>query len=111
MAGRGDVVLSDLRRAEAHLRIPADPGALYLLKGPRAMSVEVSAGTAELRLAVPAGRYEIERRARNGRARGEVGLSRGEDRIALGSGGSNRLRTAILQVLVGLVEQAQEPAT
>ena len=31
-------------------------------------------------------------------------LSRGADRIALGSGGSNRLRTAILQVLVGLVE-------
>ena len=31
-------------------------------------------------------------------------LSRGSDRIALGSGGSNRLRTAILQVLVGLIE-------
>jgi gamma-glutamyltranspeptidase/glutathione hydrolase len=31
-------------------------------------------------------------------------LARGEDRIALGSGGSNRLRTAILQVLAGLVE-------
>jgi gamma-glutamyltranspeptidase/glutathione hydrolase len=31
-------------------------------------------------------------------------LRRGKDRIALGSGGSNRLRNAILQVLVGLVE-------
>src|SRR5262249_20273156 len=31
-------------------------------------------------------------------------LPRGEDRIAPGSGGSNRLRTAILQVLTGLVE-------
>lgn len=31
-------------------------------------------------------------------------VSRGPDRIALGSGGSNRLRTAILQVLVGLIE-------
>jgi gamma-glutamyltranspeptidase/glutathione hydrolase len=31
-------------------------------------------------------------------------LSRGADRIALGSGGSNRLRTAILQTIVGLVE-------
>lgn len=31
-------------------------------------------------------------------------LSRGEDRVALGSGGSNRLRTAILQTIVGLVE-------
>jgi hypothetical protein len=80
MAGRGDVVLSDLRRAEAHLRIPADPGALYLLRGPRAISVEVAAGSSELRLALPAGRYEVERRARNGRARGGVGLARGDDR-------------------------------
>lgn len=36
-------------------------------------------------------------------------LSRGDDRIALGSGGSNRLRTAILQVLVGLVEHEVSP--
>lgn len=31
-------------------------------------------------------------------------LSRGSDRIALGSGGSNRLRTAILQTIAGLLE-------
>ena len=31
-------------------------------------------------------------------------LRRGSDRIVLGSGGSNRLRNAILQVLVGLLE-------
>jgi gamma-glutamyltranspeptidase/glutathione hydrolase len=37
-------------------------------------------------------------------------LSRGSDRIALGSGGSNRLRTAILQVLVGLLEHRLSPA-
>ncbi len=37
-------------------------------------------------------------------------LSRGADRIALGSGGSNRLRTAILQVLVGLVEHGVAPS-
>jgi hypothetical protein len=80
MAGRGDVVLSDLRRAEAHLRVPPDPGALYHLRGPRAISVEIAGGSAELRLALPAGRYEIERRARNGRARGTVGLARGDDR-------------------------------
>jgi gamma-glutamyltranspeptidase/glutathione hydrolase len=36
-------------------------------------------------------------------------LSREGDRIALGSGGSNRLRTAILQVLVGLVEHEATP--
>jgi len=37
-------------------------------------------------------------------------VSRDGDRIALGSGGSNRLRTAILQVLVGLVEHRVSPA-
>jgi gamma-glutamyltranspeptidase / glutathione hydrolase len=36
-------------------------------------------------------------------------LSRGTDRVALGSGGSNRLRTAILQVLVALVEFGRTP--
>jgi gamma-glutamyltranspeptidase/glutathione hydrolase len=36
-------------------------------------------------------------------------LRRGADRIALGSGGSNRLRNAILQVLVGLVEHGMDP--
>jgi gamma-glutamyltranspeptidase / glutathione hydrolase len=37
-------------------------------------------------------------------------LSRGDDRIALGSGGSNRLRTAILQALVGLIEHKVSPS-
>jgi gamma-glutamyltranspeptidase/glutathione hydrolase len=37
-------------------------------------------------------------------------LSRGADRIALGSGGSNRLRTAILQVIVGLIEHQVTPS-
>lgn len=37
-------------------------------------------------------------------------LSRGGDRIALGSGGSNRLRTAILQTIVGLVEFEVSPS-
>jgi gamma-glutamyltranspeptidase / glutathione hydrolase len=36
-------------------------------------------------------------------------LSRGSDRVALGSGGSNRLRTAILQVIVALVEFGLPP--
>jgi gamma-glutamyltranspeptidase/glutathione hydrolase len=36
-------------------------------------------------------------------------LRRGADRIALGSGGSNRLRNAILQVLVGLLEHRLDP--
>jgi hypothetical protein len=80
MSGRGDVILSDLRRAEAHLRVPADPGSLYVLKGPRGILAEVQAGPAVLRLAVPAGRYDIERRARNGRARGLLDVAVGEDK-------------------------------
>ncbi|HET8538565.1 MAG TPA: caspase family protein [Anaeromyxobacter sp.] len=81
MAGRGDVVLADLRRAEAHLRIPEDPGSLYVLRGPRNLVAEVPAGAAQVRLAVPAGRYEIERRSPGGRARGDLGIGRGEERL------------------------------
>ena len=58
-----------------------DPGALYVLHGPRGLVAEVSAGPALLRLAVPAGRYEIERRGSNGRARGDLGVARGEERL------------------------------
>lgn len=81
MSGRGDVVLADLRRAEARLLVPIDPGSLYLLKGPRGLMAEVPAGSAELALALPAGEYAVERRAREGRARGEVLLARGETRL------------------------------
>jgi hypothetical protein len=81
MSGRGDVVLADLRRAEAKLLVPADPGSLYVLKGPRGLVAEVPAGSAELALGLPAGEYAVERRARDGRARGEILLARGETRL------------------------------
>jgi len=80
MSGRGDVVLADLRRAEARLLVPVDPGALYVLRGPRGLTAEVPAGATELSLALPAGAYAVERRARNGRALGQVALGRGETR-------------------------------
>jgi hypothetical protein len=80
MAGRGEVVLADLRRAEAHLRVPMDPGSLYVLRGPRNLLAEVPAGAAEVRLAVPAGHYDIERRSPRGRATGDLGIARGEER-------------------------------
>jgi hypothetical protein len=80
MSGRGDVVLADLRRAEARLLVPVDPGALYVLRGPRGLTAEVPAGAAELALALPAGEYRVERRARDGRALGQVTLGRGETR-------------------------------
>jgi hypothetical protein len=80
MSGRGDVVLADLRRAEARLLVPADPGALYVLRGPRGLTAEVPAGATALALALPAGDYAVERRARDGRALGQVRLGRGETR-------------------------------
>jgi hypothetical protein len=81
MSGRGDVVLSDLRRAEAHLKIPADPGSVYILKGPQNLLAEVPAGLAPLALALPSGHYTIERRARDGRAHADIDLIRGDDRL------------------------------
>ena len=80
MAGRGDVVLADLRRAEARLRLPADPGSLYVVRGPRGLLAEVPAAAASLSLALPAGGYSIERRGRDGRASAELTLARGDDR-------------------------------
>jgi hypothetical protein len=80
MSGRGDVVLADLRRAEARLLVPVDPGALYVLRGPRGLTAEVPAGPTELALGLPAGEYRVERRGRDGRALGQVSLARGETR-------------------------------
>ncbi len=78
MSGRGDVVLTDLRRAEARLVLPRDPGNLYVLKGPRGLLAEVPGQWQRLSLALPVGRYAVERRAREGRATAELSLSRGE---------------------------------
>ncbi len=79
MSGRGDVVLADLRRGEAHLKLPPDPGSLYILKGPKGLLAEVHATLATFSLALPAGHYAVERRSRDGRARGDLDLVRGQD--------------------------------
>ncbi len=82
MSGRGDVILADLRRAEALLLVPVDPGSRYFLRGPHGLTAEIPAGSAELSLALPAGAYAIERRAVGGaRARGDLMLGRGETRM------------------------------
>jgi len=44
-------------------------------------AVLVLAADIVLRLAMPAGRFDVERRSRDGRARGEITLVRGEDRL------------------------------
>jgi hypothetical protein len=81
MSGRGDVVLSDLRRADARLTLPRDPGTTYVLRGPWSVLAEVAAGAKPVVLALPAGRYVVERRAPEGRARGDVVLEHGASEL------------------------------
>ncbi|HSB19775.1 MAG TPA: caspase family protein [Anaeromyxobacteraceae bacterium] len=77
MSGRGDVVLADLRRADARLVLPADPRAGYIIRGPMSMLAEVPGAAAAVTLALPAGRYTIERRSPEGRASTDLELDRG----------------------------------
>ncbi len=77
MAGRGDVVLADLRRADARLVLPRDPDASFVLRGPGSLLAEVAGGTKPVTLALPAGRYRVERRAAAGPAETELVLGRG----------------------------------
>ncbi len=80
MSGRGDVVLSDLRRADARLTLPPDPGASYALRGPMSILAELPGASTRVTLALPAGRYTVERRTPEGRATTDVVLDRGETR-------------------------------
>lgn len=77
MSGRGDVVLSDLRRAEARLTLPRDPGTTYVVRGPAGLLAEVTGGGKPITLALPAGRYHVERRSAEGRAAADLDLERG----------------------------------
>jgi len=78
MSGRGDVVLADLRRADARLVLPRDPEVSYVLRGPRGLLAEVTGGARPITLALPAGRYRVERRAPAGPAAAEISLEQGE---------------------------------
>jgi len=77
MSGRGDVVLSDLRRADARLILPRDPEASYVVRGPGNLLAEVAGGSKPITLALPAGLYRVERRAPAGFAAADVLLPRG----------------------------------
>jgi len=81
MSGRGDVVLADLRRAEATLRIPPDTRATFILRGPKNLLAEIPGSAEPLALALPAGRYTVERRVPEGHATAEVELARAEVRV------------------------------
>ncbi len=80
MSGRGDVVLADLRRAEATLRFPPDSRATFIVHGPHNLLAEVPGAAETLALALPAGRYTVERRAPEGRAEAELTLARADVR-------------------------------
>jgi Caspase domain len=77
MSGRGDVILTDLRKAEARLLVPPDPGSTIILTKGKAMLAELPGPIVELTLALPAGAYRVERRSPAGRATGEVTLYAG----------------------------------
>ena len=78
MSGRGDVVLADLRRAEATLRLPADAGATFILRGPKNLLAEIPGSHEALALALPAGHYTVERRAPEGYASTDLQLARAD---------------------------------
>jgi hypothetical protein len=77
MSGRGDVVLSDLRRADSRLVLPADPQGGYIVRGPQSILAEVPGAPVPVTLALPAGRYTVERRSPQGRAAADLVLDRG----------------------------------
>ncbi|MBI3185150.1 MAG: caspase family protein [Myxococcales bacterium] len=63
MAGKGEVVLVDLRRARSTLQFAAGAGRSYLVTHEKSMEVvaEVATSPEPLRVALPAGRYRVER--------------------------------------------------
>jgi hypothetical protein len=77
MSGRGDVVLADLRRADARLVLPRDPEASFVLRGPSGLLAEVAGAVKPITLALPAGHYRVERRTSAGPAEAELDLARG----------------------------------
>ncbi len=81
MSGRGDVVLADLRRADSHLTFPPDPRGSYILHGPMSIVAELPGPGGAVSLALPAGRYTVERRGPEGRATTDLVLERGESRL------------------------------
>jgi hypothetical protein len=78
MSGRGDIVLADLRRAHSTLKLPRDGDASYVVRGPNALLAEVPASATGTTLALPAGRYTVERRGPDGLASATVRLAEGE---------------------------------
>lgn len=77
MSGRGDVVLTNLRRADARVRLPGDESAIYRISNRGGLVAEAPGGAV---VALPAGRYGVERRLNGERALASIALEKGETR-------------------------------
>lgn len=75
MAGRGDVTLSDLRRAEATLVLKGASSVRWVVQQDKRLIAEASGAQA---LALPAGNYRVERRAGGDLFAGDVQLAKGQ---------------------------------
>ncbi len=75
MAGRGDVVLSDLRHAKARLTLPGSEKATWVISQQGRLMAEAPGG---LTLALPAGGYHVEKREAGLASGGEVTLIDGQ---------------------------------
>jgi hypothetical protein len=75
MAGRGDVVLSDLRHARARLQLPVSERSTWVVSQQGRLVVEAPGG---LTLALPAGEYSVEKREGGKVSGAEVTLKEGE---------------------------------
>lgn len=81
MAGRGDVTLSDLRRAEATLVLKGESSSTWLVQQNKRLVAEAPGGQA---LALPAGTYRVERRSGSDVFAGDVTLAVGQ-RLEVGT--------------------------
>lgn len=75
MAGRGDVTLSDLRRAEATMVLKGPPSSTWLVQQGQRLVAEAPGGQA---LALPVGTYRVERRSAGDVFAGPITLSAGQ---------------------------------
>jgi hypothetical protein len=97
LAGRGDLVLTELRRPSAVLDLPPDFDRLLLVASSRQETVAELGPRSARRIAVPAGAYEV-RAWRGGRTFGA--------RVTLGQGQERRVAAGdLLPVTVGMAAQ------
>lgn len=76
LAGKGEVILSELRRSRSALVLGAGAGRTYLLsrEGTHEVVAEIASAAGPLRVALPAGKYRVERLLPAPRLTGSVEL-------------------------------------